>query len=202
MVTRRVEFFARVAKTHGVTGRSYERTKDGKFAETDDDDGTGGAAPAEPDEFDNAGRFSSGYRDKYGDVVSESSVGSESRFAVAVTAKKSLHVADDSAGTQDRKVLQELTPKQARAVADDVWDVKQSRGDVTRTNDEAGTTVRGWTEKVELGGGETWERFGGVDVTWKNGSTSRFSEGRYEVSDLSEALGGQAQSFEQQFGRG
>lgn len=187
----RSRFFAHVQTTRArVLAREYKRDSDGQFASggggsDDDDDGASGV----PDPFDapyaeynlnddGTPRFSQEYRDKYGTVTNEYGIGANNDHTVTVTDKGSLQVTDDSAGTENRVVVQEFTPAGARGLSDDINDVVDNGG--SATNGKTGVTVQANGQTHPRGG------YHGVDVTWANGTTSSFNP--EESVELQEGL--------------
>lgn len=119
-------------------------------------------------DVDDAGnpKFSQSYRDEYGPLESNVEIGG---FAVAKGEKRGIHVADDSGGAMNRRVVQDFTPKQARDVGEGVYAVSSGERE---SFSGAGVQVRPAGD--------------GVDVTWADGTTARF--GADDAFDLQEAL--------------
>lgn len=172
---------ADAAGTAGMSGGG-SGSQGGSGGANEWDDGTGGPPAQEPDEYDNAGRFTAAHRAKYGDVVLENSI--DENHSVVISDKKKLYVADDSAGTHNREVLQEFTAKGAKSLGDDVWDIHQGPNDVSMVN-----------KSTDVGLHK--DDGGRLVVKWSSGAKSVFAGDA--IPDLSEALDQAADSYTTMF---
>jgi hypothetical protein len=135
-------------------------------------------------DVDDAGnpRFSESYRRRYGPINSETIHDTaEGRPIAIVQSEKGpfMHVADDSAGTRGRVVVQEFTQPQTKALGDGVWSVYNG--------DKESATVAGVSIKP-AGANPTRD---GVQITWSGGLQTTFEgeSGNDEAFDLQESLG-------------
>jgi hypothetical protein len=115
-------------------------------------------------------KFSQSYRDEYGPLESDTAIGS-TNISVARGATKGVHVADDSKGSKNRQVVQELSNRQAKSLGEGVYNVSTGAKDSYTT---AGVSVR------------KGDDLGAVDITWSSGRETSFSED--DAFDLQEAL--------------
>lgn len=129
------------------------------------------------DEVTGAPKFSAAYRDEHGPLLMDNRLG-KSGISVAISKKRGIHIADDSAGTENRQVVQEFTPKQARDLSQGIYDVYSGGQD---SYSGAGVTVR------PAGQNPTRD---GVRVTWANGREMHLEgdAGDDEAFDLQENL--------------
>lgn len=142
----------------------YGRDPNGKdYEELDVDEETG-----EP-------LYSQSYRDKYGNVQANQQIG-ESPYRLVDT-EKGIHIADDSRGTKQREVVQELTRKQAGSLGDDVYAV--NTGGAGRTNGATGV-------RVEPDGGPNAEGYVATTVTFANGGSVKLTAD--QTFDFQESL--------------
>ena len=182
-----------------ILDRTYTRDDDGRFAESaggaDDDESVAELSDEELYGFDElnqngdgSSRFSESYMAAHGKVVSSyGPIGPEGEaYSIAVTEKKSFHVADDSKGTQNREVLEDLSPAKARALSDAVYEVYSNGGE----RSTGGVTVRG-------DGGNS-----DVRVTWSSGKSTTFEgeRGNDSAFELQEGLNFEADTYTSEFG--
>ena len=199
---RTPSFFDRVATSRArVQAREYKRDSDGQFSSggggDDDDEGAGleddgqgehgsGLAPdgSSYTEFDvderGSPRFADSYRAKYGPIDYEAGIGGSDHFLVRPE-RGSLHIADDTNGSKNREVLQELTKPQARSLSDDVLEV--NTGGAARTNKATGVKLEP-NDRLYKGGDPGYN---GVTATWNNGAKSHFDDDA--AFELQEQLG-------------
>lgn len=191
---RRVQFFAGAALTRAVLGRGLGGKYDPNQRRDDDGrwtDGTPGPDVDLDDDDDSSERgsadLSPAYTETYGQVLDEEGVTRDgaTTLAAVVTDKRSLHVAT---GDQDRKVLTELTPAQARELAESI-------GNAT----DSGTPATDETTGVEIVPSGS-----GYHLTWPNGTTVTLddSDETSEVGEFAEALRSMADTHEDRFGAG
>ena len=123
-------------------------------------------------------KFTPAYRQKYGPLDGDTGAIGKSGTAVAFPEKGGLHVADDSAGTMNRRVMQEFTDQQATAVSDGMFAVY--------SGDSPSFTGRGVTVRP-AGTNPTRD---GIEVTWLDGTVKQYEgeAGDDEAFDLQEAL--------------
>jgi len=120
-------------------------------------------------------KFSQAYRDKYGNVQADFQLG-DSPYHLVDT-EKGIHFADDTNGTKHREVIQEMTPKQAGSLGNDVYAV--NTGQPGRTNRDTGV-------RVEPHGRANQEGYTGATVTFTNGASVSLTPD--ETFDLQESL--------------
>ncbi len=184
-----LEAAARRLRNH--PGHSPQKSHGGGSSD-DDDVGDGGELDAAPMGRDPKGvpysehdvdvdgnpKFSQAYRDEYGPLERNYELGGKSGFAVAKGEKRGTHVADDSDGPMNRRVVQEFTPKQAQALGEGVFAVYSG---------ERSSFSGAGVEVKPAGSNPTRD---GVEVTWSSGTKTRFEGegGDDEAFDLQEAL--------------
>lgn len=128
-------------------------------------------------------KFSPAYRERYGPLTSDSPIGTSGLSLASGEKVPGVHVADDSQGTMKRSVVQEFTPKQAAAAGEGIYGVYAGeRGSFSG----AGISVR------PAGPNPTRD---GVEVTWSNGTTTRFEgeagdDGAFELQEGLDILSG------------
>ncbi|MGE5827662.1 MAG: hypothetical protein ACM30G_04765 [Micromonosporaceae bacterium] len=183
-----------------VLNREYKRDPDGQFASggsDDDDPGVGevdegdegygrdpnGVSYTENDVDLETGepKFSEAYRAKYGPVTSESVHDTVDGRPIAVVQTQKgpfLHIADDSRGTKQREVIQELTKREARDLGDGVFAVYSGE---KQSFTSSGVSV------APAGPDPTRD---GVKVTWRNGKETTFAgeAGNDAAFELQESL--------------
>lgn len=185
-----------------IRARQYTRDSDGQFASTggvdnggdfEDDPYVGeldegdygygrdpsGESYTEYDVDTETGepKFSPAYRETYGPLVSDNRY-EGAGISVAEGTKRGVHIADDSQGTLNRRVVQELTTKEARVVSDGVYSVYSGERE---SFTGAGVTV------TPAGRNPTQD---GVRVKWADGTESHFDgeSGEDEAFQLQEIL--------------
>ncbi|HEX6968910.1 MAG TPA: hypothetical protein VF174_08910 [Micromonosporaceae bacterium] len=133
-------------------------------------------------------KFSPEYREKYGQVTSESVHDSAAGHPIAVveTSKGAyLHVGSDERGTKNREVIQEFTKKEAGKLGTEVFAVYN--GDKP-TGGAAGVTVRPNSSNPTQDG---------VTIQWANGRTDSFdgeagNDAAFELQESFSISGGTA----------
>jgi hypothetical protein len=137
-------------------------------------------------------KFSQTYHDEYGHVVYESG-GTDVR--VAITDTGSLHIADDSHGTQEREVLHEFSdPQEAEALGEGIYAVYS--GEQASYESPSGI-------QVEPAGDNPQQD--GVNVTWSSSGGQTFLSGEAggdEAFELQGALQGIAAIYAEQTSSG
>jgi len=136
---------------------------------------------------DGSPRVSAAYREKYGQIMTETG---PPHCRVVITSKGSLQIADDSAGSQHRSVVQEFRdkPKELEDIGTAIYEV--------HSGERSGYTSKSGVH-VEPGAG-TSSAGHDVDVTWSGGHKTTLSASPADLSDaftVQEALDGIADTY-------
>lgn len=187
-----------VDQIQSLLNREYKRDAEGQFSSSGGDDdfeddpnvgeldegdfGFGRDPSGESySEFDvddeGSPQFSAEYREKYGPLELNSTMPG-AQMAVAEGSKRGMHIADDSAGPMNRRVVQEFSKKEAHTLGDGVYAVY--------SGDKPSHTSSGVTVKPA---GLNPTR-AGVEVTFADGTQRRFDgeAGDDEAFQLQEVL--------------
>lgn len=146
-----------------------------------DDDDPDREHEDEPDEYEND-RMPAEYTAKYGQVIGSTDFDNTGEWSVAMTDKQHLHVAK---GKEDRQVVQPLTPRAARGLSDDVYEVQNGDIEAVINSDTKARIVRSGTDDVS--------------ITWANGQRDTFSSD--DAFGLQEALSLMADNYQAEFGK-